>query len=210
MRSLIEELDAANEAEAAAELAGVPVGGLLTGEAGYEEMGSSSSGSSVSNSLEGGHHPTGAPQTPGGPSSLFKSLDRNVSSLNSMRSRWSNSEAGGPPGSSSSGGTGVTTPYNPSMSLRASLGFRQQQQAQQKMDKQGQRIEEESPQQEGDPDGDAAGHEAERPLHVPGHPNHSHPGSSAIVADLQYQKEEAQRVAMLRNDSELSALPDEP
>jgi mitogen-activated protein kinase kinase kinase len=44
---------------------------------------------------------------------------------------------------------------------------------------------------------------------VPGHPNHTHPGSEAIVADMQYHKEEVQRQAMLRNDSELSTLPDE-
>uniref|UniRef100_V5EW54 Protein kinase n=2 Tax=Kalmanozyma brasiliensis (strain GHG001) TaxID=1365824 RepID=V5EW54_KALBG len=193
MRSLIEELDAANEAEAAAELAGLPVGGL--GEASYEDVASSSSGSSHSNSLEAGHQ---APQTPGGQPSLFKSLDRNVSSLNSMRSRWSSSEAA----SGSSGGTGVTTPYNPSMSLRASLGFRQQQQAQQK-----ERIDEEGG---GDQPEEEAEEAEERPLHVPGHPNHSHPGSSAIVADLQYSREEAQRQAMLRHDSDMSALPDEP
>ncbi len=85
MRSLIEELDAANEAEAAAELAGIPLG-----EAAYEDMGSSSSGSSVTNSLEPGSHP---PSTPGGQPSLFKSLDRNVSSLNSVRSAGATAKA---------------------------------------------------------------------------------------------------------------------
>ncbi|CDW97607.1 hypothetical protein [Sporisorium scitamineum] len=103
MRSLIEELDAANEAEAAAELAGV-------GGEGYDDVASTSSGSSVS-----GEGSLGV-QASGG-QGLFKSLDRNVSSLNSTRSRWSNSDTGG-------SGTGVTTPYNPSMSLKASLGFR--------------------------------------------------------------------------------------
>lgn len=216
MRSLIEELDAANEAEAAAELAGA--GGM----GGYDDMGSSS-GSSVTNSLDASHYP----QTPGvgqggGGGSGFKSLDRNVSSLNSTRSRWSNSEAGatggGEGGSNSSGGTGITTPYSPSMSLRASLGFRQQQQkseqhaaetdeAMPQLDEQDSQPQPHQPQESDSATGGVQ--EGERPLHIPGHPNHSHPGSSAIVADLQYQKEEAQRLAMLRHDSSLSTLPDE-
>ncbi|SPO24727.1 related to SSK2 - MAP kinase kinase kinase of the high osmolarity signal transduction pathway [Ustilago trichophora] len=226
MRSLIEELDAANEAEAAAELAGVPVGGMLPGDVGYDDM-SQSSGSSVTSSLEAGHHAfgqgVGNPQTPGvQPSSLFKSLDRNVSSLNSTRSRWNSSEAGGG-GGSSSGGTGITTPYNPSMSLKASLGFRQQQTQQQKEaepahgqdddaqqpEANGVEPEEERMQLDQQEAADQNERNGERPLHVPGHPNHSHPGYPAIVADLQYQKEEAQRMAMLRHDSSLSTLPDE-
>ncbi len=195
MLSLIEELDAANAAEEAAELAG---GGMLA-EGGYDDTASHSSGSSV-NSLEPGHHAGAfgaAPATPG-VGSAFKSLDRNVSSLNSTRSRWSNSEAAA---SASSGGTGITTPYNPSMSLRASLGFRQQQTQQQKADATG-----DSDVQMNDGE---SGIGASRPKHVPGHPNHTHPGSEAIVADMQYHKEEVQRQAMLRNDSELSTLPDE-
>ncbi|CBQ71760.1 related to SSK2-MAP kinase kinase kinase of the high osmolarity signal transduction pathway [Sporisorium reilianum SRZ2] len=175
MRSLIEELDAANEAEAAAELAG------------YDVVASVSSGSSVS----GSDGMVAGAQTP----SVFKSLDRNVSSLNSTRSRWSSSDTGG-----GSGGTGVTTPYNPSMSLKASLGFRQQQQLKQLREQQHDEVDMQVVEDERDDD---------RPVHVPGRPNHAHPGSSAIVADLQYQKEDAQRAAMLRNDSGLSALPDE-
>ncbi len=155
----------------------------------------------------------------GGQSNLFKSLDRNVSSLNSTRSRWSDSETGGG-GGSSAGGTGITTPYNPSMSLRASLGFRQQQQKQMREEIPPNSITDdgEEGQQHGEGQEGEEGEEMqtepidngrERPVHVPGHPNHSHPGSSAIVADLQYQKEEAQRMAMLRHDSSLSTLPDE-
>ncbi|KAJ1028729.1 hypothetical protein NDA16_001895 [Ustilago loliicola] len=217
MRSLIEELDAANAAEAAAELAGVGVGG-------YDDMGSSS-GSSVTNSIDASQYP----QTPGvgqqGGGSGFKSLDRNVSSLNSTRSRWSSSEAGaaGGGGSNSSGGTGITTPYNPSMSLRASLGFRQQQQngetdAKHSEEEAAAGGDEDAMQTDDAQDSQAQADESpavgekpgrERPLHIPGHPNHSHPGSSAIVADLQYQKEEAQRLAMLRHDSSLSTLSDE-
>nr|ALM02101.1 Ssk2-like MAPKKK [Ustilago esculenta] len=234
MRNLIEELDAANEAEAAAELAGVPVGGLLPGDGGYDDMGSQSSGSSVTSSLEAGHNPVafgqGVPQTPGVQPSLFKSLDRNVSSLNSTRSRWSISETGAAGSSSSGGGTGITTPYNPSMSLRASLGFRQQQTqqkengAQQKDETQQSNTlqpsasnEHNTADEEMQPDMQEDTHLAsknndaadERPLHVPGHPNHSHPGYPALVADMQYQKEAAQRRAMLRQDSSLSTLPDE-
>lgn len=223
MRGLIEELDAANEAEAAAELAGVSVGGLLPGDVGYDDMESQSSGSSVSNSLESGHHAgsVGAdgPQASGGQPSMFKSLDRNVSSLNSTRSRWSNSESGG---LSSTAGTDITTPYNPSMSLRASLGLRQQQTQRKEEDKASSQREDqddttgsdEPSVQHVDEAADAkqeSVHDAgaARPVHVPGHPNHSHPGSSAIIADLQYEKERAQREAMLRQDSSLSTLPDE-
>lgn len=201
MRSLIEELDAANEAEAAAELAGVSPAGDV-----YDGLDSSSSGSSVTNSLDGVHGVAGGGQA------LFKSLDRNVSSLNSARSRWS-SEAGA---RTSSSGTSMTTLYNPSMSLKASLGFRQQQQMREQQLQQppkshqelGERDEcETRPEQPMHVDQNSdADH---RPLHVPGHPNHSHPGSSAIVADLQYHKENVQRQAMLRHDSSLSTLPDE-
>ncbi|TKY86700.1 hypothetical protein EX895_004340 [Sporisorium graminicola] len=193
MRSLIEELDAANEAEAAAELAGGVVG---VGD-GYDDVASTSSGSSVSGSE--GNTGAGA-QTP----ALFKSLDRNVSSLNSTRSRWSNSDTG------ASGGTGITTPYNPSMSLKASLGFRQQQQLKQLREQQEPATG--SPEQEQEMQVDQSGDDdaqSGRPKHVPGHPNHAHPGSEAIFADLQYSKEEAQRAAMLRHDSSLSTLPDE-
>ncbi|SOV04283.1 related to SSK2 - MAP kinase kinase kinase of the high osmolarity signal transduction pathway [Ustilago sp. UG-2017a] len=215
MRSLIEELDAANEAEAAAELAGgVGVGG-------YDDLGSSS-GSSVTNSLDGSRYLS----TPGiggggggGGGGVFKSLDRNVSSLNSTRSRWSSSETWAAGSSNSSGGTEITTPYNPSMSLRASLGFGQQQQEKGERDSKHSKEAAVAGGDEAMPD-DPAEHttqaseaetnvERERPLHMPGHPNHSHPGSSAIVADYQYQKEEAQRLAMLRHDSSFSTLPDE-
>lgn len=150
---------------------------------------------------------------------MFKSLDRNISSLNSTRSRWSSSETWAAGSSNSSGGTEITTPYNPSMSLRASLGFRQQQQEKGERNSKHSKEEAVAGGDEAMPD-DPAEHtrqaseaetnvERERPLHMPGHPNHSHPGSSAIVADYQYQKEEAQRSAMLRHDSSLSTLPDE-
>ncbi|KAJ9478375.1 MAP kinase kinase kinase SSK2 [Pseudozyma hubeiensis] len=188
MRSLIEELDAANEAEAAAELAG---------EMAYDPgMDSGSSGSSGTGSLE-----AGAGQQTG----MFKSLDRNVSSLNSARSRWS-SDAGAGSGSS---GTGITTPYNPSMSLKASLGYRQQQQLREQQQREQGQPGDANPEDEEVKEKDDDDEEGKRPLHVPGHPNHSHPGSEAIVADLQYHREEVQRLAMLRHDSSLSTLPDE-
>ncbi|SNX83353.1 related to SSK2 - MAP kinase kinase kinase of the high osmolarity signal transduction pathway [Melanopsichium pennsylvanicum] len=234
MRSLIEELDAANEAEAAAELAGVP----LHADSGFDDMASRSGASSVTSSLETGHHAIGGgggPQTSGVESqpqgSLFKSLDRTVSSLNSTRSRWSNSERG-------SGETGITSPYNPNMSLKASLGFRQQQQMRETQIAtvvQGESQQQQEQEQEEKEEGTTGNNGAEvsmeedasdtevmreveeeddeerskRPVHVPGHPNHSHPGYPALVADLQYQKEQVQRLAMLRHDSSLSTLPDE-
>ena len=37
--------------------------------------------------------------------------------------------------------------------------------------------------------------------HVPGRPNHEHPGYEAIIADKQYQREEAQRKQMLEPDA---------
>ncbi|PWZ00712.1 hypothetical protein BCV70DRAFT_175093 [Testicularia cyperi] len=221
MRSLIEELDAANEAEAAAELA--------AGQSELTEDGSYSTTSSTSGSFNP-HNAAlaydgngGLPQTPGvgcGGSSTavvgsgYKSLDRNVSSLNSVRSKWS-AEMGSS-SISSGGGTNLTSPYNPSMSLKASLNFRQSQllREQQQAQKQAQQQQQPADQTEGaideaEGDRNSNGRGITGPSHVPGHPNHSHPGYSATYADMQYQKEEAERHAMLRNDSTLSSLPDE-